>query len=96
MFNFQFPFFQTERINKGIENGFMTSEEYILEQIKEFESSIKRRNMIKGYEYFTGRHDVLLKKRTAIGIGGEPTEIHNVPNNRIVESKISVAVISSK
>ena len=71
----------------------MTSEEYILEQIKEFESSIKRRNMIKGYEYFTGRHDVLLKKRTAIGIGGEPTEIHNVPNNRIVDNQYRKLVI---
>ena len=93
MFNFQFPFFQTEHINEVIKNGFMTSEEYILEQIKEFESSIKRRNMVKGYEYFTGRHDVLLKKRTAIGIGGEPTEIHNVPNNRIVDNQYRKLVI---
>lgn len=52
MFNFQFPFFQTERINKGIENGFMTSEEYILEQIKEFESSIKRQKYDKGLRIF--------------------------------------------
>ena len=49
MFNFQFPFFQTKLINEAIKNGFMTNEEYILEQIKEFEGSIKRRNMIKGY-----------------------------------------------
>lgn len=93
MFDFQFPFFRTEQINKTIKNGFMTYEEYILEKIKEFEGSVKRRNMIKGYEYFTGRHDVLLKKRTAIGVGGEPTEIYNIPNNRIVDNQYRKLII---
>lgn len=87
MFNFQFPFFHREYINDIIKNGVMTNEEYILEQIREFEGSLKRRNMIKGYEYFIGRQDILLKKRTAIGVGGEPIEIFNVPNNRIVDNQ---------
>lgn len=43
--------------------------------------------MIDGEKYYTGRHDILFRKRTMIGEGGGLEEVKNLPNNRIVDNQ---------
>ncbi|MGN1318999.1 MAG: phage portal protein, partial [Lachnospirales bacterium] len=49
--------------------------------------SPKRRQMINGYKYYVGEHDIIYRKITAIGEGGELTEVTNLPNERIVNNQ---------
>ena len=49
-------------------------------------NSKKRREQLDGVRYYNGRHDILMRKREAIGEDGKPTEITNLPNNRIVDN----------
>ncbi len=89
MFDFQFPFFRTSEINAIIKNGAeaIGEEDFILKEINEFKSSRKRRDMLVGQDYYGGKHDILERKRTAIGPGGKQVEIDNLPNNRIVDNQ---------
>ena len=50
-------------------------------------ASRKYREMKDGNDYYRGKHDILFRQRTAIGENGELTEIHNLPNNRIVDNQ---------
>ncbi len=87
-----FNFFNSEaaRLNQIITEGAKEaiSDERIAEiEISRFKASQKRREMFDGEKYFRGRHDILDKRRTAIGENGEPEEIKNLPNNRIVDNQ---------
>ncbi len=92
MFNFQFAGWLTPYINdiikKGAENQ-ITDLDFIRRELNKFMSSPKRFDMIKGYNYYIGKHDVLNLKRTAIGPDGELVQIDNLPNNRIVNNQYS-------
>lgn len=48
--------------------------------------SPEREAMINGDRYYMGDHDVLNRKRTAIGEKGELIELANLPNNKIVNN----------
>lgn len=48
--------------------------------------SDKRKAMIDGERYYVGDHDILKRKRTAIGENGELIELSNLPNNKIVNN----------
>ena len=89
LFDFQFPYFRTPEINAIIKNGAKAigEEDFILKEINEFRMSAKRRDMLMGQEYYCGRHDILKRKRTAIGPGGKQMEIENLPNNHIVDNQ---------
>ena len=50
-------------------------------------ASRKYREMKDGNDYYRGKHDILFRQRTAIGENGELTEVHNLPNNRIVDNQ---------
>ncbi len=65
----------------------MTYPEFIERQIREFKLSQTLREMIDGERYYAGAHDILSRKRTAIGENGELTEIDNLPNNRIIDNQ---------
>lgn len=69
--------YKNENINNNI----------IVNRINHFESSKKRQDMIIGENYYEGKHDILSKKRTAIGANGELTEVENLPNNKIVDNQ---------
>lgn len=43
--------------------------------------------MLLGERYYEGEHDILHRKRQAIGEGGELEEVKNLPNNRIVDNQ---------
>lgn len=69
--------YKNENINNNI----------IVNRINNFESSKKRHDMIIGENYYEGKHDILSRKRTAIGTNGELTEVENLPNNKIVDNQ---------
>lgn len=65
----------------------ITDEQYIVEEIKQFMVSPKRKKMLDGERYYAGEHDILDRKRTMIGQEGQLEEVHNLPNNRIVDNQ---------
>lgn len=65
----------------------MTDKQFIEREITRFKSSKRRREMLTGERYFQGLHDILSRKRTAIGDDGKLTEVKNLPNNRIVDNQ---------
>lgn len=88
MFRFQFPYSETQRINKIIQGGAIYNREmFIKNEINDFLGSSIRNNMLMGEKYYEGRHDILMKKRTAIGEGGNIICLDNLPNSRIVDNR---------
>jgi len=65
----------------------MTDKQFIEREITRFKASKRRHEMLAGERYFNGYHDILSRKRTAIGANGELEEIKNLPNNRIVDNQ---------
>ena len=65
----------------------MSDEQFIVAEINRFRRSKKYLDMIAGDNYYSGKHDILNKRRTAIGDDGKLTVIENLPNNRIVDNQ---------
>lgn len=86
MFNF---FKDSGFLDYIVKDGFnrLTDEQFILNEINHFNLSRKRKEMLDGERYYAGRHDILSKVRTVIGEKGEPEEVKNLPNNRIVDNQ---------
>lgn len=87
MFNFLLS--EAARLANAITIGKdrMTDEQYIVKEINNFKVSQRRKEMIDGEKYYAGKHDILSRKRTVIGENGELEEVHNLPNNRIVDNQ---------
>lgn len=60
---------------------------FLEKEADRFLSSKKRADMLMGERYYDGRHDIIKRKRTAIGQGGEVTEVSNLPNNIIIDNQ---------
>ena len=71
----------------------MTDEQFIVAEINRFRRSKRFYEMIAGDNYYSGKHDILHKKRTAIGDNGELIDIDNLPNNRIVDNQYRKMVV---
>jgi len=54
--------------------------------------SPERAEQIKGSLYYEGHHDILYKKRTAIGKGGKEVELTNLPNRKDIDNQYAIAV----
>ena len=65
----------------------MSDRQFLEREITEWKNSPARLMQIKGYLYYDGDHDILKRKRTAIGEKGKLEEIGNLPNNRIVDNQ---------
>ena len=65
----------------------ITDEQYIMKEIRHFLHSQKRKEMLDGEKYYEGKHDILNRRRTVIGEGGNLIEVENLPNNRIVDNQ---------
>lgn len=81
---------ESDLINEKIKRfaGANMSDLRILEiEINNFKKSKKFKDMIKGIKYADGEHDILNKKRTAIGLDGMLEVVDNLPNNRIVDNQ---------
>ena len=86
---FRFMLSEAARLANAIALGKdrISDEEFILKEIKHFIISQKRKEMIDGEKYYAGKHDILSRKRTVIGEGGNLIEVENLPNNRIVDNQ---------
>ena len=87
MFNFLLS--EAARLANAITIGKnrITDEQYVVNEIKNFKLSRRRKEMIDGEKYYSGKHDILSRKRTVIGEKGELEEVKNLPNNRIVDNQ---------
>lgn len=65
----------------------ITDEMFVEKEIRRFKLSRKRKEMFDGLNYYEGKHDILKRKRTVIGEGGELEEVTNIPNNKIVDNQ---------
>lgn len=82
----------TKQAAAVIENGaksVMSDRRFIEREIEKFPTSPVRRDMLTGEKYYMGEQDILMRKRTVIGEGGELTEVENLPNNRLVDNQFS-------
>lgn len=79
----------TEEAKRIIERGASASIPFgtiINHEIQVTQASKEWRWMCKGDDYYLGRHDILQKKRTAIGEGGKLVQVNNLPNNRQIDN----------
>ena len=85
MYNFFLS--ETDRLNAILaQNAPITVKELAEKEIARFAMSKRRRDMLTGEKYYMGEHDILRRKRTAIGEGGKTVEIDNLPNNRVINN----------
>lgn len=70
----------------------MTRKRFFELEIARWKTSHTRRLQIDGERYYKGKQDILKRKRMVIGSGGELEEVHNLPNNRVVDNQYAKAV----
>lgn len=70
----------------------ITRKQFFELEIMRWKGSPRRMMQILGEKYYDGKHDILFRKRTMIGAGGELEEVHNLPNNRVVDNQFAKAV----
>ncbi|WP_245592120.1 phage portal protein [Clostridiisalibacter paucivorans] len=74
----------------------MTEKQFIEVEIKKWESSINRKNMITGEKYYKGDHDILQRQRTMVGQDGMLQVVYNLPNNKIIDNQYAKMVDQKK
>jgi SPP1 family phage portal protein len=65
---------------------------YLEYEINQWKRSETRKMQIVGEEYYDDKHDILKRKRTVIGEGGQLTEVGNLPNNKVMDNQYSKLV----
>lgn len=70
----------------------MSRLQFFENEILRWRASRERREAITGEHYYDGNQDIIFRKRTVIGKGGELEEVHNLPNNRIVDNQFAKMV----
>ena len=84
---------ETDRVNAIIaQNAPIGLRELAQRDIERFALSHKRHDMLTGERYYIGKHDILKRRRTAIGEGGKTVELDNLPNNRVVNNVYKMLV----
>lgn len=78
------------------DNRPMTELQFFAAEIKAWELSPARLEMIDGCRYYNGDHDILQRKRKAIGKDGDMVEVKNLPNNKIVDNQYAKHVDQKK
>nr|DAU10357.1 MAG TPA: PORTAL PROTEIN [Caudoviricetes sp.] len=96
MFDFNSVREQVYRIIFEGRRNLLKDEEFIVKEIQKFMMSRRRKEMLDGERYYSGRHDILSKKRMVIGENGELEEVKNLPNNRIVDNQYGKMVDQKK
>jgi SPP1 family phage portal protein len=87
--------YMTEQIKDIIKQGASTrisDKEFLELEIMRWKGSPERLAQIKGYLYYRGDHDILLRRRTAIGDDGQLIEVKNLPNNRNIDNQYAKMV----
>ncbi len=70
----------------------MTDLDFFAREIIEWKNSKERALQIKGFLYYDSEHDILHRKRTAIGENGETVIVDNLPNNRVIDNQYAKMV----
>ena len=86
---------ETARINRIIREGAgvgLTETEFFAREIVAWKNSPERIEQMKGDAYYNGRHDILDRKRTAIGKNGALVEVANLPNNKVIDNQYAKMV----
>jgi SPP1 family phage portal protein len=65
----------------------VTDEQFVMNEIRQFEISKARTGMLDGERYYMGIHDILQRQRKIIGEDGKLQSVDNLPNNRIVDNQ---------
>lgn len=65
----------------------LTELQFYAKELTAWESSPARKEMLDGDRYYMGEHDILKRRRTAIGPDGKLVPVPNLPNNRIVDNQ---------
>lgn len=73
-------------VTEGAKDNVTTSA-FLSHEIRLFRQSKKFKTMLDGINYYAGLHDILNKKRTAVGEGGKTTVIENLPNAKQIDNQ---------
>lgn len=65
----------------------ISTPELISNEILNFRTSKKFRQMLDGVRYYEGNHDILQKRRTIIGESGKKEAVDNLPNSRQIDNQ---------
>ena len=87
--------FWTNKIRNLISLGAksrMSDKEFLETEIARWKGSPQRVMQIKGHLYYDNEHDILKRKRTMIGEGGELQTVENLPNNRLINNQYAKMV----
>lgn len=74
----------------------MTELQFFAAEIAAWEHSAARLEMLDGNRYYAGDHDILGRKRMAIGKDGEKVEVKNLQNTKIVDNQYAKHVDQKK
>ncbi len=70
----------------------MTDLDFFSREITEWKNSGARMMQIKGFLYYDCEHDILHRKRLAIGENGETIVVDNLPNNKVIDNQYAKMV----
>ncbi|MDU2112215.1 MAG: phage portal protein, partial [Clostridiales bacterium] len=65
---------------------------YLEYEINQWKQSDTRKMQIVGEEYYDDKHDILKRKRMAIGEGGKLNPVDNLPNNKVTDNQYALLV----
>lgn len=85
----------TAKNNRLVESGAghgLTEEEFFGREIAAWKNSKRRKDQITGERYYKGEHDILQRKRTAIGPDGRLQVISNLPNHTVIDNQYAKMV----
>ena len=70
----------------------MNFKEFLEMEIIKWKNSPQRQLMLDGERYYNGDHDILKRKRMAVGKDGQLIEVKNLPNNKVVDNQFAKMV----
>ncbi|MCM1536066.1 MAG: phage portal protein [Clostridium sp.] len=65
---------------------------FLEKEIDQWKNSPQRIMQIKGFLYYEGDHEIIHRKRTAIGEDGELNEVKNLPNHKVIDNQYAKMV----
>jgi len=86
---------ETTQINRLIFSGGlngMTELKFFAAEIKEWKNSTRRKEQVKGDLYYEGKHDILHRQHTIIGVDGMVEPVRNLPNNKLIDNQFALMV----
>lgn len=90
-----FEMTETSRINRLIIEGGrtgLTELQFFALELKAWLNSPKRRDQIAGDDYYSGKQDILFRKRQIIGEDGKLQTVENLPNNKLIDNQYALMV----